>query len=238
MNERRSGFMVYSMDSKCRLWDSDFEPCRVITLFSSWETVLLWPCLNLSICIQLFRERLSEKMCTRQSRKVMWDMINTLFLTTVAVEHTFVAFLWHAQTYVRGPPCHFFKFLWTAEHSKPPTIPFGIVACTFSDNLYRNSCKWVPARRLFSSSSLHVSSTIFSSTIKTAEPPPPLLTPFLFISVQLTSVSFISAKIFQNWSTIAGFEESVGGFEPIRKEEKFWMYVKNLLLYEQSSAKV
>ena len=33
------------------------------------------------------------KMCTRQSRKVIWDMINTLFLTTVAVEHTFVAFL-------------------------------------------------------------------------------------------------------------------------------------------------
>ena len=31
--------------------------------------------------IQLFRERLSEKMCTRQSRKVTWDMINTLFLT-------------------------------------------------------------------------------------------------------------------------------------------------------------
>ena len=31
--------------------------------------------------IQLFRERLSEKMCTRQSRKVIWDMRNTLFLT-------------------------------------------------------------------------------------------------------------------------------------------------------------
>ena len=31
--------------------------------------------------IQLFREKLSEKMCTRQSRKVMWDMFNTLFLT-------------------------------------------------------------------------------------------------------------------------------------------------------------
>ena len=43
--------------------------------------------------IQLFRERLSEKMCTRQSRKVIWDMIDTLFLTTVAVEPTFVAFL-------------------------------------------------------------------------------------------------------------------------------------------------
>ena len=30
--------------------------------------------------IQLFRERLLEKICTRQSRKVLWDMINTLFL--------------------------------------------------------------------------------------------------------------------------------------------------------------
>ena len=29
--------------------------------------------------IQLFRERLSEEMCTRQFRKIIWDMINTLF---------------------------------------------------------------------------------------------------------------------------------------------------------------
>ena len=43
-------------------------------------------------CIQLFQERLSEKMCTRQPRKVIWDMINTLFLMTVDVEPTFVAF--------------------------------------------------------------------------------------------------------------------------------------------------
>ena len=28
--------------------------------------------------IQLFRERLSDKMCTRQSQKEIWDMINTL----------------------------------------------------------------------------------------------------------------------------------------------------------------
>ena len=32
------------------------------------------------------------------------------------------------------------KFLRRAAISKPPTIPFGIVACTFSDNLFRNSC--------------------------------------------------------------------------------------------------
>ena len=43
--------------------------------------------------IQLFRERLSQKLCTRQSRKVIWDMINTLVVDTVAVEATFVAFL-------------------------------------------------------------------------------------------------------------------------------------------------
>ena len=43
--------------------------------------------------IQLFRERLSEKLCTRHSRKVIWDMINILFPDTVAVEPTFVAFL-------------------------------------------------------------------------------------------------------------------------------------------------
>ena len=36
--------------------------------------------------------------------------------------------------------CHSFKFLWRKVNSKPPTIPFGVVACTLSDNLSRNSC--------------------------------------------------------------------------------------------------
>ena len=43
-----------------------------------------------------------------------------------------VAFLYHLQTYVHGLLCHSFKFLWRTVNSKPPTIPFGIVACTFS----------------------------------------------------------------------------------------------------------
>ena len=34
-----------------------------------------------------------RKMSTRQSQKVIWDMSNTLFLTTEPVEPTFVAFL-------------------------------------------------------------------------------------------------------------------------------------------------
>ena len=40
-----------------------------------------------SIDVQLFRERLSEKMCKRQSRKVIWDMINTLFLTLLQLSN-------------------------------------------------------------------------------------------------------------------------------------------------------
>ena len=40
-----------------------------------------------------FEKGCRKQMCTRQSRKVIWDMINTLFLTTVPVEPTFVAFL-------------------------------------------------------------------------------------------------------------------------------------------------
>ena len=58
---------------------------------------------------------------------------------TEAVEPTFVAFFYHSQTYVHGLSCHSFKLLWKKVNSKPPTIPFGIAVCTFSDNLSRNT---------------------------------------------------------------------------------------------------
>ena len=45
------------------------------------RVALFCPIFCPTLCIQLFRERLSEKMCTRQSRKVTWDIINTLLLT-------------------------------------------------------------------------------------------------------------------------------------------------------------
>ena len=41
--------------------------------------------------------------------KVIWDMINTLFLTTVPVEPTFVAFLQHSQTHFHGLSYQFFQ---------------------------------------------------------------------------------------------------------------------------------
>ena len=63
----------------------------------------------------------------------------------------FVTFLKHMQTYVYGLPCHSYKFLWRTENSKPHTIPFGIVACTFSENFSRNSCiniePWLPVNK-------------------------------------------------------------------------------------------
>ena len=49
------------------------------------------------------------KMCTRQSRKAIWDMINTMFLTTTPVEPTFVTFLKHFQTHFHGLLYQFFQ---------------------------------------------------------------------------------------------------------------------------------
>ena len=62
------------------------------------------PCLYTAIS-----RKVVGKMCMRQSRKVICDMIDTLFLTTLAVEPTFVAFLQHSQTHFHGLSCQFFQ---------------------------------------------------------------------------------------------------------------------------------
>ena len=93
----------------------------------------------------------AEPPCTAISRKVVGKNVHASIPKgnmgyeqytvpdTVVVEYTFAALLYHSQTYDHGLSCHSFKFLWRTVNSKPPTIPFGIVACTFSDNLSRNS---------------------------------------------------------------------------------------------------
>ena len=64
-----------------------------------WHPVIPhgWLVAHTAVCgmysIQLFEERLSEEMHMQQSQKVIWDMINTLFVTTEAVKPTFAAFL-------------------------------------------------------------------------------------------------------------------------------------------------
>ena len=60
---------------------------------------------------------------------------------TEAVEPSILLFSFSIGKHTSmGFSCHSFKFLWRGDNSKLPTIPFGIVACTFSDNLSRNSC--------------------------------------------------------------------------------------------------
>ena len=60
-----NNFTVSSMSSLQNAWPIKRKAAYTLVLFH----------------IQLFRERLSDKMRTRQSRKVLWGMINRLFLT-------------------------------------------------------------------------------------------------------------------------------------------------------------
>ena len=93
--------------SKCR-WET-----KNILFYSSLVVLYIY------ICIQLFRQRLSQKRCTRQSRKVMWDMINTLVLDTVVVEPTFVLSFSprkHTSMASRAILWNFFEKQWTKNH--------------------------------------------------------------------------------------------------------------------------
>ena len=55
----------------------------------------------------------------------------------------FCCFLLALTNVCPWPLMPFFQFLWRTGKTKPPTIPFGIVACPFSDNLSRNSCMFM-----------------------------------------------------------------------------------------------
>ena len=69
--------------------------------------------------VQLFWERLSEEICTRQARKVIWDMINTLFLTLQLSNLLFFAFLsTREQTSMvsRAILSNFFDEQWAQNH--------------------------------------------------------------------------------------------------------------------------
>ena len=79
-------------------------------------------------------------MCSRQSRKVIWDMINTLFQTTVPVEPTLVAFLQHSQTHFHGLSYQFFQISLKNSELKTTHNAFRDCRVHFSDNLSRNSC--------------------------------------------------------------------------------------------------
>ena len=90
--------------------------------------------------IQPFRERLSEKMCTRQSRKVIWDMFNTLFLTLQQSNLLLLLSLSTRRHMSMASPAILSSFFQKPVNSRPPKIPCWVVECTLSDYLPRNSC--------------------------------------------------------------------------------------------------
>ena len=84
--------------------------------------------------LQLFRERLSEKMCTRKSQKVIWDISDT-----VAVEPTFVAFF-STGKHKFIASLAFFQISLKSRAQNYPQYLSGLSRALFSDNLSRNSC--------------------------------------------------------------------------------------------------
>ena len=59
---------------------------------------------------------------------------------TVAVQPTLICYLPLALANIRPWPLAFSQISLKNSELKTTTIPFEIVACTFSDNLSRNSC--------------------------------------------------------------------------------------------------
>ena len=90
--------------------------------------------------IQLFRERLSETMCMRQSRKVIWDMINTLFLT-LQLLNLLLLLSFSNRKHRSMVSCailsNFFEEQRTQNH---PQYLSGLSRAIFSATFSRNGC--------------------------------------------------------------------------------------------------
>ena len=90
--------------------------------------------------IQLFRERLSEKLCMRQSRNRWYGIWSIHRSWHCGCRIYFCCFPLTVTNIRAWPVVPLFQIFWRAVNSQPPIIPFGVVACTFPDNLSRNSC--------------------------------------------------------------------------------------------------
>ena len=82
------------------------------------------------IKVYSYLEKGCRKMCTRQSRKIIWDMTNTLFLTLQLSNLLFLLFFSTLRHMSTASPVILSNF-----------FEIGIVACTFSNNLSQKSCK-------------------------------------------------------------------------------------------------
>ena len=99
--------------------------------------------------IRLSGERLFGKNehATIPKGKMGYDQYTVPDTIASCRTYTFVAFIYHSQTYIHGLSCPSFKFLWRIVNPKTiHIIPFAIVACTFSESVSRNSCIRVNVR--------------------------------------------------------------------------------------------
>ena len=71
-------YNTFSISTRSRKYK--LGSCSILSVHPGRSPGMMLLCLK-GPRIQLLQKRLLEKMCTRQSRKVIWDLINTLFLT-------------------------------------------------------------------------------------------------------------------------------------------------------------
>ena len=82
------------------------------------------------IKVYSYFEKVVGKIGTRQSRKIIWDMINTLFLTLQLSNLLFLLSFSTRRHMSTASPTTLSNF-----------FEIGIVECTFSNNLSQKSCK-------------------------------------------------------------------------------------------------
>ena len=91
------------------------------------------------ILYSYFEKKVVGKNVHATSRKVIWDTINTLFLTLWLLN--LLLLLSFSTRKHPWPLVSFFQTpLKNSEFKTTRPFNFGIVACTFSDNHSRNSC--------------------------------------------------------------------------------------------------
>ena len=114
--------------------------CGIQAAYVVMEKKVVQQTTNSAISINSYFEEGCQKNCARYNHERQYGIWSIRCSWQSSCRTYFCCFPLAFAKYVHGLPCHSFKFLWGTVNSKPPTIPFGIVACTFSDDLSRNSC--------------------------------------------------------------------------------------------------
>ena len=86
-------------------------------------------------------EKGCRKKCAREISKGKYGIWSIHCSLTLKLSNLLSLLSFSTRKHSPWPPVPFYPdFLWITVNLKPPTIPYGIVACTLSHNLSRNSC--------------------------------------------------------------------------------------------------